>query len=542
MPGNRQNYLSPVQDLTQYPGVAKPTYQPPVQQTPQTPAPVQTPQQAVATQVAAPVAPAPTVADQLASIKNQALAIQSQIPPTVAQSFSTPTLDNGAAYTDAYNSGMPLSAKDEEAVRRSQLKMFQGQIDATNQIYDQMLREHQIQGQNRLGETTAMGARAGILGSDFAKANTDNQITANNADLQGVQAERLAKIGAINGLVNQATIDEIKAKNEARKQGADATIAYLKGSAERRANNLNSLGEAFITQGIDPNTLDAKTLKDIAAKSGTTTEEIIATYHSAKMAKDAADKKAALDATKTQSEIDKNNRITVNEGEALIGQDGKVIYKNPKTYEPKATPGNGSIDQILSDPTVKAWVSQISAGKAKISNVPGPYKNSVIRAMELSTGSTLNEDVQTATEIKRLAEELKADTDTMSDAVGPVSSRIPTMFGDAATYEAKVNRLKALISKSNLATMRGLGSMSNIEFQNMQAIGTSLGLGIGEKGFGEELQRIIDTTGNAVNSSGQSQVAVKSGTLDDGTVVTLNEDGTITDAAGNKYDENGKKL
>jgi glycerate-2-kinase len=49
--------------------------------------------------------------------------------------------------------------------------------------------------------------------------------------------------------------------------------------------------------------------------------------------------------------------------------------------------------------------------------------------------------------------------------------------------------------------MRGLGSMSNIEFQNMQAIGTSLGPQIGETGFTKELNRLIETTDKAIKAT-----------------------------------------
>ena len=48
--------------------------------------------------------------------------------------------------------------------------------------------------------------------------------------------------------------------------------------------------------------------------------------------------------------------------------------------------------------------------------------------------------------------------------------------------------------------MRGLGAMSNIEFQNVQALATSLSLNMSELGFKKELEKIRTTFQTAVDN------------------------------------------
>jgi hypothetical protein len=436
--------------------------------------------------------------------------------PTIgaALGFNAGNYEQGRTFEEIY--GKP---EDERKIMRNQMRLFQSEIDATNRIYDQMLAEEKQRGKGRIGSATAIQARGGLLGSDFANAQNNLTLSENAQAERAVQAERQAKIGAIMGNVRKAVADQITEKRLARQQGADNYIAYLASSSARKEKNLSAVASDMLDQDIDPATMDKKELDEVAKMAGVSTSEILAAYRSAKTAKTKADTAESLSTRKTEAEIAKLNdrSFTLSEGQAYYDADGKLIASRAKTYAPKDggttvsaggyTPG--------ADPVTDAWVSRISRGDAKITNVPAKYKNAVVVALEQTTGVTLDEDIETANEIKRLAQELKDDREGLSDAVGPISSRLPTFEGSTATYENKVERLKALISKSNLQTMRGLGSMSNIEFQNMQAIGTALGLNMGQKGFEDELDRIIKTTGTAVNNSAGAKQSDGSLPIDD---------------------------
>jgi hypothetical protein len=288
-----------------------------------------------------PSAPAtPTIAETLNNIQKQALDIQSQIPGATGLTQAPGTFQAPTPETSPEWKSSNLTSQEEEAIRRAQLKMFRGQIDATNQIYDQMLSEARMQGQGRLGSVTALGARSGILGSDFANSQRDTMVGYNNEINRGIQAERSAKIGAIMGEARSSAAAEIAAKNTARKQDADSYIEYLKGAKERKTENLSKLAGALVLQGIDPSSMDKKELDGIAKSYGVSVEDIMYSYQTKKSETDAATAAADLETRKTESEIAKNGRVELSEGSALLDAEGNVIYKNPKTY----APSDGGVD------------------------------------------------------------------------------------------------------------------------------------------------------------------------------------------------------
>lgn len=308
----------------QYSTGGQATMQPPTLSAYQQPTPVAT---------STPVVPTRNVATELERIKNEALAIQGKLnsmqEPTVGQTLGIPNLEKDTPFQSTN-----LTDREQEAIRRNQLKLYQREIDATNQVYDQMLREAKVQGQGRLGSTTALGARSGILGSDFAQAQTDTVNTYNRQINSGIGAERAAKIANIMGTARQAAVDEIAAKNAARKQDADALIQWHKNKSERRTKNLETLATSMLQQGINPTELDTKTLNDIAKSYGITKEDVAFAYNTAKSESEAAASKADLETRKTESEIAKNGRFNLSEGQGMYDAEGNLLASRAKTYAP----------------------------------------------------------------------------------------------------------------------------------------------------------------------------------------------------------------
>lgn len=271
---------------------------------------------------------------QLANLMAQAKGIQAQIP-NATSTFNAPTpLD---AVPDPWT---PLTTQQERDIQRNQMQLFQKEIDATNQIYDQMLRVEDQQGQGRLGSVGSIGARAGILGSDFQNASEQNMQTQNNQLIGGIQAERAAKIAAIEGNGRQSAASEIAAKNLANKQGADAKIAFLASKAERKAANLSKLAGSLVDQGVDPTTMTAAEMKTITDSYGLSKEDIISEYNSAKVTQDAAAAKAKKDA-----------EFSLSEGQARYDADGNLIASRAKTYAP--TTSNKGILAGIPDATIE---------------------------------------------------------------------------------------------------------------------------------------------------------------------------------------------
>jgi len=244
---------------------------------------------------------------------------------TVAESFASPTFDKEPSYEDLYGEDV-----DESAVQRRIMQQFQGQINATNQVYDTLLNEARLEGQGRLGSQRAIAARGGLLGSDFG-ASQKSKVEGYNTDInRGIQAERSAAIGAIMGQMRSAVQQEIQAKNRARQQGAENYIAYLAQSKGARESNLNLAASSLLMQGIDPRTLAPEELSAIATEANLGTNDIINRYLMLQ-AQQAAEAAAAGDGS-----------FTLSEGAARYDAQGNLIASRPKTFSPRSGGGSDS--------------------------------------------------------------------------------------------------------------------------------------------------------------------------------------------------------
>lgn len=96
--------------------------------------------------------------------------------------------------------------------------------------------------------------------------------------------------------------------------------------------------------------------------------------------------------------------------------------------------------------------------------------------------------VQQTNDILSLIENLRSDQGVLANAVGPVSSRLPTLRGDTADFETRFNNLVALLTVDNLALLKGPMSDKDIEFIKQASSGLSTSMS--EEGFNERLLEI----------------------------------------------------
>src|SRR6185503_17898790 len=116
---------------------------------------------------------------------------------------------------------------DEQAVRDSVAKNMQGQIDATNSYYADLVNRQDQVNQNNTGSTRAVDARSGLLGSDFGNAHAANQESANQKATGAIRDEQASKIAAIQGNIDSIAQGEIAAKKQEALGNADAYSKYL---------------------------------------------------------------------------------------------------------------------------------------------------------------------------------------------------------------------------------------------------------------------------------------------------------------------------
>lgn len=116
------------------------------------------------------------------------------------------------------------------------------------------------------------------------------------------------------------------------------------------------------------------------------------------------------------------------------------------------------------------------------------------------------------TEVGDLARELYNDP-SLSAAVGPVSSMMPTVRGTTRDFENRVARLKGMLSLQNRQLLKGSGAISDFEAKTLEAAATALDSATDEASFKRELRRVAKTMGTEIPEPGGSGNGPAVGTL-----------------------------
>lgn len=266
------------------------------------------------------------------------------------------------------------SPVNEDQIRSDTLKQFQAEIDATNELYAQKLRDAQVTGAGRIGSNTAVQARRGLLGSDFGAAETDTVNNGNTQVYNGINDEKNAAIQAILSKSNNAATTAIAAKNTAMEQGLDARLKYYQDADTRAKSNASDAATFIYNQGVGLSDLTPDQIKTTAANYGITPDQLTAAYNSVKTSGDAAKVKAAKDA------------------EVSVGAGSDVYALQPDGTLKKLASGSTSdtkvlgTGQILYSKNADGTYSQSAAGPAKTAAAPAAAKPLV------SNGKTISKD------------------------------------------------------------------------------------------------------------------------------------------------------
>lgn len=135
---------------------------------------------------------------------------------------------------------------DDQDFYNAELGRMQGSIDAINQIYDQMVGDVKYQGEGRLGQTRALNARSGLLGSDFGIANTAATQGGINKEVRAVNNERALKIASLFTEISQRSMDAAKDARLNAHKNAEEVLAYKKDKMDSARKNVEDLAKAGV--------------------------------------------------------------------------------------------------------------------------------------------------------------------------------------------------------------------------------------------------------------------------------------------------------
>ncbi len=440
--------------------------------------------------------------------------------PTVAQAYSTPEYDN--TYDNALNSGSSYykgisdAPIDENAIRQATLGRFQQEIDATNGVYSQKLREAQMQGQNRIGTTTAINARRGMVGSDMGAADTENTNRYNTNINNSILDEQRAIVAGLTRQANKDASDEITQKKAAKQAGYENYIKFLGESETRKTNRVSNLAKSLVTQGVDLDKLSPGELDQIASKYSTTAGAVKSVYADFK-------KQADAEQAEAQRKIDVENRdyelkVTIADIDAK--------YKNGQLTlaEKKQAQDNAVSWYNASTSRSNAITNQYSAETSRMSANTASKKD--------AAASDPAKAAEQKNEALTLARELRLSTTAgKGSAVGASGAKLipfgkaSGLQGNRAGFEAKLDTLKSNLTFDNLKLLKG--AMSDKDLMFLNSIGSSLSVDMSEAQFDKELDRIITkletATGGSDTTGGEMNQSQNITTAPDGTQVIITD-------------------
>ena len=219
--------------------------------------------------------------------------------------------------------------------------------------------------------------------------------------------------------------------------------------------------------------------------------------------------------------------VKVGKGEVLLGPDNQVLYSNVEATKPAARQTyqdrmgvtryrdtgrtvyeESQAGMTATQPTAQVQPSQAGAAQPSPEDAYlaglSPADQVVAKAeqdererkrieFETEQQAITNQEQMIIDEAKTaymIAKELRDNKSGLQGAVGPISSRLPSISEDTVEFESKLDYLQSLLTLGNLGRMTGVLSESDLALLSKAASG--LDTGVGEAAFTQQLNTIIN--------------------------------------------------
>jgi murein DD-endopeptidase MepM/ murein hydrolase activator NlpD len=145
---------------------------------------------------------------------------------------------------------------NEEAIRAATRNRIQGQIDAINAaVADQIANFRNTTAKNRQGQSYALAAAGGRIGSATGESEFQKTEDYNNQEEQTYRSEANLKISQLFGQATRDADAEIKTRREAIQQGIDKYFEFLDNQGTRKRDQVSAFVKNMLALGVDPSSL-----------------------------------------------------------------------------------------------------------------------------------------------------------------------------------------------------------------------------------------------------------------------------------------------
>ncbi len=421
---------------------------------------------------------------------------------------------------NAYN-GNPILEKpqlqtiDENKIRNETRKRMQSSIDAINANYSSLIKTEQQQGVDRAGQTRAMNARSGLMGSDFGATNQEKTTQYNKQQEQAlVDAKNVQVAGVLQNIEDRATAEIQNRKQEALGKYQMDTASFEKLQASARAD-FQSLAQS----GVDLATLNPAQKAALFKQAGYDAGMGELIYNAMKPKPKQIDYQTVnvgggrvlfygVDPQTGELKQQIVNAGIPDEFTLTIAPDGTPIAFNKNTGESQILGGQGQ----FADPLDRAYKqAQIDKIYQDIANGSGdellsveeatklgvPFGTTKVGAVGIMPGSqekiaAAESSMTFVDQILRLTKELESHKG-LDGATG--TNRLLTAIpgSNARDFVAKFDELKGVLSLDNIKYLKGTGAISDAEQKLLADAASSLRRDTGQDAVVAELRRLSET-------------------------------------------------
>lgn len=235
------------------------------------------------------------------------------------------------------------SQVNEEAIRAATRSRIQGQIDAINAaVSDQIANFRNTTGKNRQGQSYALAAAGGRIGSATGESEFQTTENYNSQQEQTYRDDANVKISSLMGGASRDATAEIEARRTAIQQGVDKYFEFLDNQGKQKRDQVTAFIKNMLALGVDPTQLSDADVQKLQDQYGFSKDQLVSLYNDAKTQKATADttaEKAKADLEKSKNDA---NQFSLNEGDARYVYDpatgtAKLVAARAKTYAPGTT-------------------------------------------------------------------------------------------------------------------------------------------------------------------------------------------------------------
>ena len=186
--------------------------------------------------------------------------------------------------TQDYNDQQSQQDTNYENIMRDTLRQFQGEIDATNQVYADKLRVAGLEGKNRLGQQRAEDFNSGAVNSSFGNA-AQERVQSYNTDVNsGIQAQKLQSLAQIESSARELGNKYYQDKKAAKESGLAGYLENIKSAGTQKEAIAQDIATSMINSGLTVDEISPAKLELIAKNAGVPVQQIKNTFTAVKKA------------------------------------------------------------------------------------------------------------------------------------------------------------------------------------------------------------------------------------------------------------------